>query len=156
MASFGCNLSKKEMNNTGSNQELQGLADTGAQSNSASMVLLEKLNFPVEKLLKTSHAIRGATNSDLDVVGAILSHLEWDGKRARCIINIFRKEGTQIFSQTTLRELGMIPENFAKLSYISNSRVTGCHCPTRTSPTSIPTVMQTLEQEGTGGMVQYT
>ena len=45
MASFGCNLSKKEADHVRESLELQSLADTGDQTNSTCMSLLDKLNF---------------------------------------------------------------------------------------------------------------
>lgn len=45
MASFGCNLSKKEADHVRESLELRSLADTGAQTNSTCMSLLDKLNF---------------------------------------------------------------------------------------------------------------
>ena len=52
------------------------------------MSLLGKLNFLVEKLIQTSHTIRGAVDSNLDMVSATLAHLEHKKEVARCIIYI--------------------------------------------------------------------
>ena len=135
MESFGSVLSKKEADNIKASLGKCGLTDTRAQTNSAGILLLEKLNFPVEKL------IRGTTDRDLNMVGAILAQQERNGKVGRCIIYICRKEETQIFSQTSFRELGMFSENFVKPSYRHDGRITVCHCPTRTSLPPIFTVM---------------
>merc|ERR1712082_527961 len=91
-----------------------GLADTGAQTNSAGLSLLRKLNFPPKKMLVMSHAIRGVANSDLDILGAILLRVEHDGKEARMIMYICRNEKSTIFSRTTLEQLGLIKPEFAQ------------------------------------------
>ena len=72
MKPWGVKLSKSEEKKLVKDLMTRGLADTGAQTNSCGVSLLEKLNFPIEKMMMTDHAIRGAANSDLDVMGAIL------------------------------------------------------------------------------------
>ena len=119
-----------------------GLADAGTQTNSAGVSLLEKLNFPIEKMMMTDHAIRGAANSDLDVMGAILLRVELGGKVARFMMFICKNEKTTIFSRTTLRQLGLIKDDFATPAQAScESRSAVCNCPSRTLPHPLPTEM---------------
>ena len=76
MKSFGCKLTRVEGKTLVMELHSYGLADTEAQTKLAGLSLLKKLNFPPEKMMETSHAIRGAANSDLDVMGATLLRLE--------------------------------------------------------------------------------
>ena len=80
MKPFGSKLTKGEDKKLVKDLLCSGLAGTGAQTNSAGVSLLEKLNFPIEKMMMTDHAIRGAANRDLDVMGAILLRVELGGK----------------------------------------------------------------------------
>ena len=141
MKKFGCVLTKAEERQLTDELPVAGLADTAAQTNSAGVYLLKKLNFPVEKMIKTSHAIWGAGNSDLDVMGAVLLRLEFRGKVARVIMYICRNEGSTIFSRTTLRQLGLIKEDFVSEPTSCESHVSGCNCPIRASPPPLPTKM---------------
>ena len=104
--------------------------------------MLKKLNFPVEKMMTMTHAIRGAANSDLDVMGAILVILELNGKMSRFIMYICRNEKSVIYSRTTLRQLGLIKEDFCSPNPAACERRSAvCRCPTRTLPPPLPTEM---------------
>ena len=54
------------------------------------------MNFPLEKMMETDHSIRGAADSNLDVMGAVLLRVELDGKVARFIMYICRNEKTRV------------------------------------------------------------
>ena len=47
------------------------------------MSLLDKLKFLVEKLIQTSHAIKGTADSNLDMVSVLLTHQEHNKEVAR-------------------------------------------------------------------------
>merc|ERR1712239_102846 len=142
MKPFGTKLSRAEEKNLVKDLDTSGLADSGAQTNSAGVSLLKKLNFPEEKMMTTSHAIRGAANSDLDVMGAILVRLELNGRTARFIMYICRNEKSVIYSKTTLKQLGLIKEDFSSTdSAACERRSAVCRCPTRTLPPPLPTEM---------------
>ena len=142
MKPFGTKLSRAEERNLVKDLDTSGLADTGAQTNSAGVSLLKKLNFPVEKMMTMTHAIRGAANSDLDVMGAILVILELNGKTSRFIMYICRNEKSVIYSRTTLRQLGLIKEDFCSPNPAACERRSAvCRCPTRTLPPPLPTEM---------------
>ena len=141
-ASFGSHLTRAEEKKLVKDLHTRELAETGAQTNLAGISLLHKLNFPPEKRMQTSHAIRGTADSNLDVMGAVLLRMELDGKEERFIMFICRNEKSTIFSRTTLRQLRLIAEDFAKLSSSSSdSQVSGCNCPTRTLLPPLPMEM---------------
>ena len=55
---------------------------------------------------------------------------------------ICHNEKATIFSRMTLRQLGMIGEEFAKLPPTRvESCISGCYCPTQTGPPPLPTKM---------------
>merc|ERR1712239_121523 len=139
MKPFGTKLSRAEEKNLVKDLDTSGLADSGAQTNSAGVSLLKKLNFPEEKMMTTSHAIRGAANSDLDVMGAILVRLELNGKVARFIMYICRNEKSVIYSKTTLKQLGLIKDFTSPDQASCEQRSAVCNCPTRTLPPPLPT-----------------
>merc|ERR1712082_8307 len=131
MKPWGTKLSRAEEKNLVKDLDTNGLADTGAQTNSAGVSLLKKLNFPEEKMMTTSHAIRGAANSDLDVMGAILVRLELNGRTSRFIMYICRNEKPVIYLRMTLRQLGLMKEDFTSPDPAACERRSAvCMCPT--------------------------
>ena len=60
MKSWGTHLTREGVKNLNMDVVTGGLADTGAQTNSAGVSLLRKLGFPEEKMMKTNHNIIGA------------------------------------------------------------------------------------------------
>ena len=68
MAGFWSKLTREEVKKVIKDYAMRGLADTGAQTNSADPELLNSMGFPPEKMLQTSHNIQGAVDSDLDIM----------------------------------------------------------------------------------------
>ena len=97
MKGWGTHLTREEVKNLNMDVVTGGLADTGAQTNSAGLSLLRKLGFPEEKMMQTDHNIIGAANSDLDVMGAVLLRAELNGNVSRFIMYICRNEKSTIF-----------------------------------------------------------
>ena len=73
MRTFGADLSQVESARVQRGIKVSdGLCDTGAQSCSSGVELLERLHFRWEKLLRTCHKISGIANAHMELAGALL------------------------------------------------------------------------------------
>ena len=88
------------------------VADTGAQTCTSGQEILSSLKCPSSFLLKTRHRINGITKDGLDVMGALLIRITAGGRVTKQIMYICRNTSGVFLSQTALKQLGIIPNNF--------------------------------------------
>ena len=136
MRRFGSSILKRKAEKWAT---ASGLTDTGAQTCSAGPAFLEALGCKPEEMLTTSHGIRGICNVKLALLGAVLVKLEANGLTARAMVYISKEETGLLLSQTVLKMLGFIKEDFPAKESMTSSSAKGCHCPKRAVTPPLPT-----------------
>ncbi len=99
----------------------EAVADSGCQTCSAGIDVLEKIGCPLEYLVPTSHRIVGITDSLLDIAGAALLRIEVGGQVTRQMVHISKNTRGLYLSETALGELGLLPQDFPKSSESGSS-----------------------------------
>ena len=102
----------------------KGLADSGCQTSTAGLDFLHNINCPESFLLQTHHQIMGITKSSLDIVGAVLLRVEYQGQVTRQMVHISRKTRGFYLSERALKDLGLLPENFPHTSTAASTSET--------------------------------
>ena len=131
----------------------KALADSGCQTSTAGLDFLHAINCPESFLIPTSHRIMGITSSSLDIVGAVLLRMEYQGRITRQMVHISRKTRGLYLSESALKDLGLLPANFphtsasASASETHKEEVSACdscngdECTKRDSPPERPTCL---------------
>ena len=88
------------------------LADSGCQTTTAGVDFLESIGCPQSYLIPTSHQIIGITSSSLDLLGAVMIRFDHNGKTARQMVHISSKLHGLYLSNTALKQLGLLSEDF--------------------------------------------
>ena len=95
----------------------------------------------------------GITSSSLDIVGAVLLRMEYQGRITRQMVHISRKTRGLYLSESALKDLGLLPTNFphtsasASASETHKEEVSACdscngdECTKRDSPPERPTCL---------------
>ena len=91
---------------------VSSLADSGCQTSTAGTDFLEKIGCPVSYLIPTSHQIVGITSSSLNLLGAVMIRFEYGGKVARQMVHISSRTKGLYLSNTALKQLGLLSEEF--------------------------------------------
>ena len=128
-------------------------ADTRTQTCSSGPEILALLNCPEQYLIPTSHKIRGITNSHLELMGALLLHIRIGCHETRQVMYVSRNTSGVYLSESTLKDLHIIPKNFPhtdskSASTIPTSPISAditqrapCGCPLRTTVPDRPTIL---------------
>ena len=126
------------------------LADSGCQTCTAGVDFLEKIGCPKSFLVPTSHRIMGITSSSLDIVGSVLVRIEYGGELTRQMVHISTRTRGLYLSNSALKELGLLSDNFPQPPTSASSVEAGHHddvdcegcnddqCLSRTSPPEPP------------------
>ena len=93
-------------------RKADAVADSGCQTCSAGTDVLNNIGCPVEYLVPTSHQIVGITDSLLDITGAVLLRIEVAGKVTRQMVHVSKNTRGLYLSETALKELGLLSEDF--------------------------------------------
>ena len=109
----------------------QALADSGCQTSTAGLDFLHEINCPESFLIPTCHQIMGITKSSLDVVGAVLLRIEYQGQITRQMVHISRKTRGLYLSESALKQLGLLPLNFPYPSASASTTETTEEAPQR-------------------------
>lgn len=88
------------------------LADSGCQTSTAGIDLLEEIGCPITYLIPTTHRIMGITKLSLDLIGSVLLRIEYGGVVTRQMVHISRNTNGLYLSKTALMDLGLIDRNF--------------------------------------------
>ena len=94
------------------NAIVYGLADTGAMICTAGPELLTYFGVDEDFLVPTDIEVQGVTHSSLTMLGVLFLELSSNGICTKQMIYIAREAGSLILSETTLKNLGVIPSNF--------------------------------------------
>ena len=109
-------------------KSVDGIADTGCQVPLAGVDFLEEIGCPKEFLVPTSHGIMGISRTTLGIIGSVFLRLELDGAVARQMVHVSPKVKGLYFSETTLKQLGVLSENFPGCSVSHSDATTEPHC----------------------------
>jgi hypothetical protein len=94
------------------NAVVYGLADTGAMICTAGPELLTYFAVDEDFLVPTDIEVQGVTHSSLTMLGVLFLELSSNGICTKQMIYIAKEAGSLILSETTLKNLGVIPSNF--------------------------------------------
>ena len=128
------------------------LADSGCQTSTAGVDLLEEIGCPITYLIPTTHRIMGITKLSLDLIGSVLLRIEYGGVITRQMVHISRNTNGLYLSKTALMDLGLIARNFplppasaASIDTLLNEKggtecegCEGTQCTLRTAPPERP------------------
>ena len=127
------------------------IADSGCQTCTGGVDFLEDIGCPETYVVPTSHGIIGITKDPLDIIGSALIRFEIDGKVSRQMVHISRKTSGLYLSQTALKQLGVIKDDFPHPDSSECAAGSGIKCckdeggasclersPTPTRPETIP------------------
>ena len=127
--------------------ETEAIADTGCQTCTAGLEILELLNCPESYLVPSSHKIVGITHTSLGIVGTLFLRISVGDRVTRQMVYISRNIKGIFLSRTSLQDLGIIDRTFpsprrateetkALKSQLNN--VSPCRCPKRTTTPDRP------------------
>ena len=91
---------------------VSSITDSGCQTCSAGVDVLEQLGVPISYLVPTSHRIVGITESLLDIAGSVLLRIEVAGRITRQMVHVSSNTRGLYLSETALIELGIVSKNF--------------------------------------------
>ena len=100
--------------------EIPAIADTGSQTCTAGN--LGKLNCSENELIKTKHRLRAVNDEKLSIKGALIVNISHGQHSSSEILYICQQVNGIYLSQTALKKLQIIPEEFLnKIAGISSS-----------------------------------
>lgn len=126
---------------------IEAIADTGAQTCSSGPEIQKILKCPDKCLVPTSHRIRGITDNLLNIKGVIFAKVRVGSRETRQIIYVSKNTSDFCLSESALKDLGLVPDNFPDPTSQQNVATSDggkapCGCPQRTNvppkPDSIP------------------
>ena len=117
----------------------EAVADSGCQTCTAGPELLNKLKCSYAYLVKTKHKIVGITHAPLDILGTLFLRITYGGRSSNQMIYISKNCKGFYLSQTAMKDLGIVAENFPQsVSASMELQSDECHCPKRTPPPDRP------------------
>ena len=105
---------------------LDAVADSGCQTCSAGVDVLQKIGVPISYLVPTSHRIVGITESLLDISGSLLLRIEVAGKITRQMVHVSTNTQGLYLSESALKELGLLAKDFPNHLHRSNFCASSC------------------------------
>ena len=128
---------------------VQAVADTGAMVMVAGMNLVHQLGVKRHELIPVSFRIGAADNDPLKLIGGILVNVSLSDRSHKQLCYIAEGVNSLLLSETTLKKLGLIPENFPAVETTNRVKVQkceikdesdpdSCSCPERTKPPPVP------------------
>ena len=127
-------------------QQVFAVADTGCQTCTAGMNLVNKLNCNESTLINTRHKIIGITDANLDIRKALMVDISHHNKTTKQMIHISSNTTGLYLSETALKELNLIDKEFPhhitrNCAGATTKTKDTCTCPKRTSPPKPPTCL---------------
>ena len=129
--SFGKHITGKPL----SAQQVSSCTDTGAQTCSSGPEILERLGCSDDILVPTRHRIKGITDTPLDISGALFLNISLGKYNTRQMVYISKNTKGFFLSESALKDLHLIPEDFPKSQFDSpssskscNSNIAPCGC----------------------------
>ncbi len=89
-----------------------GLADTGAQVCTAGPGLLSYFHVDEDFLIPTKLIVKGIAHFPVTILGALFLEVSSNGMHTQQIVYIAREARSLILSETALKDLGVLPQNF--------------------------------------------
>ena len=83
----------------------------------------------------------GMTNARAEILGALLVQITLGNRISRVMMYICKEESGVILSESCVKDLGLLPENFPDQTSMSQSNATPtteCHCPRWTVTPPLP------------------
>lgn len=99
-------------------REVTAVTDSGCQTCTAGEDFLEQIGCPTSYLVPTSHQIMGITSTSLGILGSALVRLELNGEVTRQMVHISKNTKGLYLSETALKELKVLKEDFPHPLYI--------------------------------------
>ena len=139
--SFGKHITGKPL----SAQQVSSCTDTGAQTCSSGPEILERLGCSDDILVPTRHRIKGITDTPLDISGALFLNISLGKYNTRQMVYISKNTKGFFLSESALKDLHLIPEDFPKSQFDSpssskscNSNIAPCGCLKRGDVPPVP------------------
>ena len=88
------------------------VADTGCQTTTAGIDLLETLKIPKRFLIPTSHLIVGITDSHLEIIGALMMKIQHSNRTTNQMVYISSNSKGLYLSEDALKDLYLVDKNF--------------------------------------------
>ena len=88
------------------------VTDTGCQTSTAGVDILEKMGIEERYLVPTCHRIIGITDTRLRILGALMMEIEFNDRITRQMVYISSNSCGLYLSETACKELGLIDKNF--------------------------------------------
>lgn len=123
---------------------LDAVADTGCQTTTSGIDILEKLNISQRSLVPTTHRIVGITDTRLTIIGSLFLNIEYNGRSSKQMVHISNNSSGLYLSETACRDLGIVNENFprsttyARATSIEETNEDLCKCIPRTDTPERP------------------
>ena len=119
--------------------KINAVADSGCQTTTAGIELLERLAINEQQLLGTRHGIVGILDMNLDIRGVLILDIYANGYHTKQLVYISGNSKGFFLSQRALKDLKMLPEDFPTaemnpskvMSTVTTCNDLKCSCPTR-------------------------
>ena len=105
-------------------RNVTAITDSGCQTCTAGVEFMEEIGCPESYLVPTNHQIIGITDASLGIVGAVLLRIEVDGRVTRQMVHISKRVRGLYLSETALKELGILHNNFQQPMSSASSSTT--------------------------------
>ena len=130
---------KREARESIPSAKLSSIADSGCQTTLAGVELLKYLNIdPESDLFKTKHKIRGITETSVNIEGALMLDIMYEGRTTTQMVYVSSNTNGFFLSMKALKDLEIIEKDFPEisLSRAMNTKVPECdnekcNCPKR-------------------------
>ena len=91
---------------------IDAVADTGCQTTTCGVEILQWLNIDRNGLIPTSHGMQAIENSSLNVIGSVFAKITLRGKTTRQMIHVSDKIDGMFLSERACKDLGIVTKDF--------------------------------------------
>ena len=125
--------------------QIEAIADTGCQTCTSGSKLLKHLKVPLSYLIPTRHRIIGITDTTLEIKGALMLAITFNGNTCNQMVYIAGNASGLYLSEASLKDLGVITRDFPNTPLVlvmaaltNEADGTKCPCIPRAEPPSRP------------------
>ncbi len=97
-------------------QSIDAIADTGCQTTTSGIGLLDRLGMSEHMLVPTKHRIVGITDTRLEIIGSVFVRIQFNGAEARQMIHVSRNSCGLYLSESACKQLGIVHRSFPHCS----------------------------------------
>ena len=129
--------------------KIEFLADTGAQTCISDPKILDLMGISRHDLIPTNHGLISASQTQLNVLGAVLIQLQSGSRFTKQMLYICDNVQGAYLSESAQIDIGIIPKNYPNtMSHVASNvpdnaintdTIAPCGCPRRQAPPPIPT-----------------